>query len=106
MPRILRKSRGFTMIELLVTIGIIALLAGILIYALKHITGQSKTQATKVALENLKSMLGEFETQGGFSREPPFWTWQYAGPVIQKGTPNVAFWKTPGPPQAAPDREA
>src|SRR5438093_12395808 len=53
-PRRQYSPHAFTMIELLVAIGIIALLAGIFIYALKHITTQSKAQATKLALENLK----------------------------------------------------
>ena len=104
MPRIFRKTRGFTMIELLVAIGIIALLAGILLYALKHITGQSKTQATKVALENLKSMLGEFETQTRLGRQPPFWTWQYGGPVIQSGG-GLDFWLRPRSTAGGPDKK-
>ena len=55
------RRRAFTLIELLMVIGILMLLIGIAGYALSRVMGGSKVGATKVRLEALKSMVGEME---------------------------------------------
>jgi type II secretory pathway pseudopilin PulG len=52
------------MIELLVTIGIILILATIVLIAVAHIGRSGKENATKVDLQNLQSMTAELETNG------------------------------------------
>ncbi len=48
--------RAFTMIELLVTIGIILILAGILFVAVRRLGTTSKDHATHITLSNLQGM--------------------------------------------------
>ena len=58
------RNSGFTLIEILVVIGIILVLIGIVFVALKHVGGASKSSATKIDLQNLQSMLAELENAG------------------------------------------
>ena len=61
-----RPARGgFTLIEMLVVIGIILLLIGISIGGFSQVAKHSKAQHTKAALEAVKSMMGEFEATVG-----------------------------------------
>lgn len=72
------RNSGFTLIEILVVIGIILVLIGIVFVALKHVGGASKSSATKIDLQNLQSMLAELENAGPltttiqFPTTPPF----------------------------------
>jgi prepilin-type N-terminal cleavage/methylation domain-containing protein len=54
---------GFTMVEILVVIGIIALLAAIAVTVYRGLDPSAKV--TGVALQNLNSMLTEYEAAGG-----------------------------------------
>ena len=56
-----RVRKGFTLIELLVVIGILILLVGIAAFGLSKVINTGKRAQTKVTLENLKSMLSEYE---------------------------------------------
>ena len=63
--------RGFTVIELLVVIGIIALLAALVGFAMTGLLSRQKDKATRVTLRNLKSMLSEYEVSAkGFNKQP------------------------------------
>lgn len=64
-----RRRHGFTLIELLTTIGIIVVLVGIVVVTVMTIGGQAHTRATKVALNNLRGMLTEYEAGGGDLRK-------------------------------------
>jgi type II secretory pathway pseudopilin PulG len=59
---------AFTMIELLVVIGILILLGVLFLGAAKHITGQAKAQQTRATLEILKSMLENYKSNTHFAK--------------------------------------
>src|SRR5258706_2155174 len=63
-PHVRRNRRGFTMIEILVVIGIIAALAAMLFLGFKHVSKSGRENQTHVALQNLRGMLTEYETGG------------------------------------------
>lgn len=60
--------RGFTLLELIVAISIIAILIGMLVVFAPGILGAGNERATRVTLGNLQSMLTELETTGGLNR--------------------------------------
>ena len=57
--------RGFTLIEMLVVIGIILLLIGISVAGFAQLAKHAKGQHTRAALAAVSSMLGEFEATAG-----------------------------------------
>ena len=60
-----RRQIGFTLLELLVVLGIIAMLAGIVgPQVMKHM-GESKTKATKVQIEDLSATLDMYKLDAG-----------------------------------------
>src|SRR4051812_15907986 len=64
---------GFTVIELLIVIGIIALLAAMVGYAVTGISTRSKITATKLEMQNFRSMISEFKTvTRGLTRQPAY----------------------------------
>ncbi len=67
MKKTIRRSpsRGFTLLELLVVLGIIAMLAGIVgPQVMKHM-GESKTKAAKVQIEDLSAALDMYKLDLG-----------------------------------------
>ena len=59
------QQTGFTLLELLVVLGIIAMLAGIVgPQVMKHM-GESKTKAAKVQIEDLASTLDMYKLDSG-----------------------------------------
>jgi prepilin-type N-terminal cleavage/methylation domain-containing protein len=59
-----RKRRGFTMIEVLVTIGIIMILVAIGVIAFRGLDKMASERATHTALDNANAMLAEYEHGG------------------------------------------
>lgn len=60
-----RRQIGFTLLELLVVLGIIAMLAGIVgPQVMKHM-GESKTKAAKVQIEDLAATLDMYKLDAG-----------------------------------------
>ena len=51
----MRGQSGFTLIELLVAIAILGILAGVAVFAVGGLTGQSKTAACKTELDTIKT---------------------------------------------------
>jgi prepilin-type N-terminal cleavage/methylation domain-containing protein len=56
-----RRSGGFTLLELLIAIGIILILAGMLFVGLRVLGGSGKERSTRQSLENLAAMLAELD---------------------------------------------
>lgn len=77
------------MIELMVAIAIMTILAGMILLGVKHMSNAAKVQATRVRLENLKSMLAEYELKTRLA-QPTGWT------VAATGWTGVGgdFWKS------------
>ena len=81
------KRRAFTLIEIMVAIVILVILGSLMLYALKGTGTSAKSQSTRVRLENLKSMLAEYELNTRFAQPA---SWPSALPVGYGGD----FWKT------------
>lgn len=60
----MRKQRGFTMVELMVVILIIAILVGIVTVGFKYLSARVNTRSTEVTLQNLTSMLEAYKLAG------------------------------------------
>ena len=70
-----RAASGFTMLEILTVIGILAVLAAMVLLGMRHVTGKSKEQETRVTLQNLRSMLAEYENVTKLGKGPEQWPW-------------------------------
>jgi general secretion pathway protein G len=100
-----KKNSGFTLLELLVVLGIIAMLAGIVgPQVMKHM-GASKTKAAKVQIEGLASSLDMYKldvgrypsTDQGLSAliEKPSDVERWNGPYLRKAKVPVDPWQQP-----------
>ena len=79
------NRKAFTVIELTIAVGIIVVLIGIAIAGLHYADRQSRATSTRVAMENLKSMLAEMELATRFATPPPVW---------YRFTPSDGLWHT------------
>ena len=68
----MKRQRGFTMIELLVVIGILVILMVILVYALGGLTDSNREKQTKTLLQNLRGLIAEMEVTVGQNKQPQF----------------------------------
>src|SRR5687768_8529515 len=92
------RWHGFTMIEILIVIGVLVVLGTIVLLGMRHITGQNKGQQTRLTLQNLRTMLAEFENATRLSKGPNEWPWLNAtgGRItVTKGPPPSPAFPTP-----------
>lgn len=100
-PAVSRKRKAFTIIELLIVVGVIAILAAIVLLGMRSITGRSKEQQTKLMLQNLRNMLAEFEVSTRFNKQPALWGWNNGSGRITVTSTNlvlglpVNLWRAP-----------
>lgn len=59
------SALGFSLVEILVVIGVLAVLITLAVVGFKVVGGVSKGKVTATALENCKSLVNEFELTGG-----------------------------------------
>src|SRR3982751_3167377 len=95
------SRRGFTMIELMVAIGILIILVGILMFAMRSIGDSAKAAETRATLASLSGMLAEMDAKTKLS-QPPIQYWQPGnstpvdGQVALAADSEVDFWHMPG----------
>ena len=65
MRRSRRRQDGFTLVEVLTAVAIIAVLVALVFLAFKYVGASAKGNRTTVSLQNLKNMWTEFEHSGG-----------------------------------------
>lgn len=66
MKNAIRSSRGFTLIELIVVIGIMGVLAGLLLGGLSEARKTAKIAFTKTQIRNIETGVKAFESEWGF----------------------------------------
>ena len=75
----MKARRGFTLIEVLVVLGIILVLVGMVFVGVSQMGRAGKKSATKITLENLRSMLAEYDAvTRGRRTTPAYWVWNGA----------------------------
>jgi prepilin-type N-terminal cleavage/methylation domain-containing protein len=90
-----RPAAGFTLVEILTAIAIIAILVTMAVLAFKHTGGVTKTNTTKTMLQNVRGMYAEFEGQGGRTKD--FLQW-YTDTSTTPPTPKPAVMPPPTQP--------
>jgi general secretion pathway protein G len=103
--RVLRYSRGFTLLELLVVLVILGLLAGLVAPNLMDKFSQAKTKAAKLDIEELSSVLDMYKldvgryptTAEGLAAlvDAPSTTKIWNGPYLKKKKVPVDPWNNP-----------
>lgn len=76
------KRKAFTLIELLVAISVLAILAGIIVFALGRAVNQGSANSTKTILANCVSLLEEYRLANNKDISPLFLTSPYPNPII------------------------
>jgi len=89
-PRDIRGRRGFTLIELMVVMVIIALLAALVGPRVMKYLGSSRVKVTQVQIEQLATALESFKLEVG--RYP---TAKEGLPILVENTAKVANWNGP-----------
>ena len=67
MRRIHRGEKGFTLIEILIVIGILAILATVAVFAAPQILGTAETAAQAVELDTVQAAIDAMMAQNGLS---------------------------------------
>jgi prepilin-type N-terminal cleavage/methylation domain-containing protein len=93
------RRRGFTLIEILVVIGIILVLVGIVTVGIGYVTKAGKNNSVKVTLNNLRGMITELEATAGLAgRQPTDWAYSGNGNKANiAAMPSVNVWKDANP---------
>src|SRR5215217_7500112 len=82
----LRARRGFTMVEIMVVIGILLVLMTIAAIAYKSLDNPVSGRSTQTTLQNLKGLLAEYEAAGGLRGDPPDGMVWRGGAPVRAGT--------------------
>lgn len=88
------SRKGFSLIELLVVIGILAVLLGLAVAGFRGLEATSSDKKTKMILGNAASMLAEYDASTGLRRQPAH-MWKNSPPVQHMGA--FDFWKDGDP---------
>ncbi len=75
------RRKGFTMVELLVVIGVLTLLAALAVFGMRSMAGQGLSNQTRVALANCQSILSEYDAKTGLRNVPRF-SWKHVPAAI------------------------
>lgn len=67
--------RAFTLLELLIVIGVIAALAALLLLGMRSVQNNARTNETKIILQTLQGMLSELDAKTQLGKSPQAWTW-------------------------------
>ena len=70
MRRLLRGQRAFTLIEILIAVGILAILAGIAVPVVTHLRGGSETSAGKAEESNVQAAVDALMADQGLATLP------------------------------------
>ena len=70
MGRLLRGRRGFTLIEILIAVGILSILAGIAVPVVTHLRGGSETSAAEAELSNVQAAVDAMMADQGLTTLP------------------------------------
>jgi len=94
------RPRGFTLIEIMVAIGIILLLVGMLSIGITFVGRSSKEKATKVTLASAKAMFAELDAKTKLRNQPQAWSWRGEDFVPDPAKPqhaqlNLNFYTAP-----------
>ena len=85
------RPGGFSLIEVMVAVFIIALLAALTVTGLRKVLHSSQTNATRITLHNLRALYQEFDTASGLTRDTGHWVFAMAKPYGDSdlGTPKL-----------------
>lgn len=84
------RRKGFTLLELLTVIGVMLVLMSMAVIGYRVVGNNANTRATHANLENLQSMLAEFETQQTFTSVYGFYNIPSAQPAQTPFSPTNA----------------
>jgi prepilin-type N-terminal cleavage/methylation domain-containing protein/prepilin-type processing-associated H-X9-DG protein len=93
-----RSRRGFTLVELLVVIGIIAVLVGLLLPALNRARTQANTLACLANLRSIGQAINVYAV--GNKQSMPIGYWDGTGPVVNSDPAVTAYYPTAATPNA------
>jgi prepilin-type N-terminal cleavage/methylation domain-containing protein len=79
-----RVRKGFTLIEILVVIGILALLLGLITMALKKPSNVAKAQLTQTQMATIQSAMDELRRAGGLDKLPAIALTKTQGVILDK----------------------
>ena len=79
-PRPAGRRRGFSLIEVLTAVFILALLISLSVYGLRKVLQSQQANATRITLHNARALFQEFDTATGLTRDTGHWLFQVPPP--------------------------